>query len=41
MNLGKTLLLLTLSLITTTQAEEIRIAVSDLLADYIKAPLEI
>jgi len=40
MNLGKTLLLLPLTLIVTTQAEEIRIAASDLLADYIKAPLE-
>ncbi len=40
MNLGKTLLLLPLTLIVTAQAEEIRIAASDLLADYIKAPLE-
>ncbi len=40
MNLGKTLLLLPLTLIATAQAEEIRIAASDLLADYIKAPLE-
>lgn len=39
MNLGKTLLLLPLSLIVTAQAEEIRIAASDLLADYILAPL--
>jgi ABC-type phosphate transport system substrate-binding protein len=40
MNLGKTLLLLPLTLIVSAQAEEIRIAASDLLADYIKAPLE-
>ena len=40
MNFGKTLLLLPLSLIVTMQAEEIRIAASDLLADYIKAPLK-
>jgi len=40
MNLGKTLLLLPLTLIATAQAEEIRIAASDLLADYIKAPLK-
>jgi ABC-type phosphate transport system substrate-binding protein len=39
MNIGKTLLLLPLALIVTAQAEEIRIAASDLLADYIKAPL--
>ena len=40
MNLGKTLLLLPLTLIVTAQAEEIRIAASDLLADYIKVPLK-
>ena len=40
MNFGKTLLLLQLTLIVTVQAEEIRIAASDLLADYIKAPLK-
>ena len=40
MNLGKTLLLLPLILIATAQAEEIRIAASDLLADYIKVPLK-
>ena len=40
MNFGKTLLLLQLTLIVTVQAEEIRIAASDLLADYIRAPLE-
>ncbi|MBL6919559.1 MAG: substrate-binding domain-containing protein [Puniceicoccaceae bacterium] len=40
MNFGKTLLLLPLALIATAQAEEIRIAASDLLADYIKAPLK-
>ena len=40
MNLGKTLLLLPLTLIVTAQAEEIRIAASDLLADYIRAPLK-
>ena len=40
MNLGKTFLLLPLTLMVTAQAEEIRIAASDLLADYIKAPLE-
>lgn len=39
MNFGKTLLLLPLTLIASLQAEEIRIAASDLLADYIKAPL--
>jgi ABC-type phosphate transport system substrate-binding protein len=39
MNLGKTLLLLLFTLIVTAQAEEIRIAASDLLADYIKSPL--
>lgn len=39
MNLGKTLILLTLALIVPAQAEEIRIAASDLLADYIEAPL--
>ena len=41
MNFGKMLLLLPLSLIATAQAEEIRIAVSDLLADYILAPLKV
>ncbi|MGZ0657447.1 PstS family phosphate ABC transporter substrate-binding protein [Coraliomargarita sp. W4R53] len=40
MNLGKTLLLLPLTLIASIQAEEIRIAASDLLSDYIQAPLE-
>lgn len=40
MNFGKTLLLLPLALIATAQAEEIRIAASDLLAEYIKAPLK-
>jgi hypothetical protein len=40
MNLGKTFLLLSLTLIVTAQAEEIRIAASDLLADYITAPLK-
>ena len=40
MNFGKTLLLLPLALIATVQAEEIRIAASDLLADYIKVPLK-
>ena len=39
MNLGKTFLLLPLTLMVTAQAEEIRIAASDLLADYIRAPL--
>ena len=39
MNLGKTLLHLLFTLIVTAQAEEIRIAASDLLADYIKSPL--
>ena len=41
MKFGKMLLLLPLSLIATAQAEEIRIAVSDLLADYILAPLKV
>ena len=41
MNFGKIFLLLPLSLIATAQAEEIRIAVSDLLADYILAPLKV
>ena len=41
MNFGKTLLLLPLTLIANVQAEEIRIAVSDLLADYILAPLKV
>lgn len=40
MNFGKTLLPLSLVLTATAQAEEIRIAASDLLADYIKAPLK-
>ena len=40
MNFVKTLLLLPLALIATAQAEEIRIAASDLLAEYIKAPLK-
>ena len=40
MNFGKTLFLLPLTLIASAQAEEIRIAASDLLADYIQAPLE-
>ena len=41
MNFGKIFLLLPLSLVATAQAEEIRIAVSDLLADYILAPLKV
>jgi ABC-type phosphate transport system substrate-binding protein len=40
MKLGKTLLFIPLTLFASLQAEEIRIAASDLLADYIKAPLE-
>lgn len=40
MNSVKTLLLLSLPLLTSLQAEDIRVAASDLLADYIKAPLE-
>jgi len=40
MNFGKTLLLLSLTLIVSAQADEIRIAASDLLADYIQAPLD-
>jgi ABC-type phosphate transport system substrate-binding protein len=40
MNFGKTLLFLPLTLITYVQAEEIRIAASDLLADYVQAPLK-
>ncbi len=41
MTFGKTLLLpLSLFLLASAQAEEIRIAASDLLADYIQAPLE-
>jgi ABC-type phosphate transport system substrate-binding protein len=40
MNLGKTLLLLPLTFLACLQADEIRIAASDLLADYIKAPLD-
>jgi ABC-type phosphate transport system substrate-binding protein len=40
MNLVKTLLFLPLTLITVAHAEEIRIAASDLLAGYIRAPLE-
>jgi ABC-type phosphate transport system substrate-binding protein len=39
-NFVKTLLLLPLALIATAQAEEIRIAASDLLAEHIKAPLK-
>ncbi|MEE2988174.1 MAG: substrate-binding domain-containing protein [Verrucomicrobiota bacterium] len=41
MNFGKTLLLLSLTLIANVQAEEIRIAVSDLLADYTLSPLRV
>ena len=41
MNFGKIFLLLPLSLIANVQAEEVRIAVSDLLADYILAPLKV
>ena len=41
MNLGKTLLLLLLPVLVSLEAEEIRIAASDLLADYIEAPLEV
>ena len=41
MNFGKTLLLLSLTLIATAQAEEFRIAISDLLADCIRDPLQI
>lgn len=40
MNLVKTLLLLPLALIASVGAEEIRIAASDLLAEYIQEPLE-
>lgn len=40
MNFGKTLLLLPFALIASVQADEIRIAASDLLADYVKPPLE-
>lgn len=40
MNLGKALLLLPASLFVSVQAEEIRIAASDLLADYIIEPLD-
>jgi ABC-type phosphate transport system substrate-binding protein len=41
MKLGKTLLLLPLALtLTSLQADEIRISASDLLADFIQAPLE-
>ena len=40
MNLGKTLLLLLLPVLVSLEAEEIRIAVSDLLADTIEGPLE-
>lgn len=40
MNICKTLLLLPLILLATAQADEIRIAASDLLAEYIRAPLE-
>jgi len=39
MTLGKTLLPWSLLLLASAQAEEIRIAASDLLADYIEAPL--
>ena len=41
MNFGKIFLLLPLSLIANVQAEEVRLAVSDLLADYILAPLKV
>ena len=41
MNFGKIFLLLPLSLIANVQAEEVRIAVSDLLAAYILAPLKV
>ncbi|MEC7230394.1 MAG: hypothetical protein VXV91_04260, partial [Verrucomicrobiota bacterium] len=41
MNFGKTLLLLSLTLIANVQAEEIRIAVSDLLTDYTLSPLRV
>ena len=41
MNFGKVLLLLPLILIAAAQAEEIRIAVSDLLADYIREALQV
>ena len=40
MNFAKTLLLIPLALLATAQAEEIRIAVSDLIADYIREPLQ-
>ena len=40
MKLSKPLILLPLTLIANAQAEEIRIAASDLLAEYIKVPLE-
>ena len=41
MNFGKMLLLLPLTLIAAVQAEEIRIAVSDLLEEYIGEPLHV
>ena len=41
MNFGKMLLLLPLTLIAAAQAEEIRIAVSDLLEEYIGEPLHV
>lgn len=40
MNFGKALLLISIGAFSTAQAEEIRIAASDLLADYIVAPLD-
>lgn len=40
MNFGKTLLPLSLIFFASAQAEEIRMAASDLLAEYIQAPLE-
>jgi ABC-type phosphate transport system substrate-binding protein len=40
MKFGKTLLLLPFALIASVQADEIRIAASDLLADYVTPPLE-
>ena len=41
MNFGKIFLLLPLSLIANVQAEEVRLAVSDQLADNILAPLKV
>jgi ABC-type phosphate transport system substrate-binding protein len=41
MNFGKIFLLLPLSLIANVQAEEVRLAISDLLADNILAPLKV